>query len=166
SPAPETERRLEAARSAFAAYCAQPHPLWATLETILSLPRAAMSIRTLQRVGLLGALLPEWSSMVDLVDAEPEHRYTVDEHTLMTVERATELGSNTDPTLQRFSQLLSEVDNPAVLAFGLLFHNAGKGVREVDPVAHSAALARQAMERIRVPVEDQREVNFLIEHQL
>src|SRR5580704_6813058 len=68
APAPETERRLEAARSAFAAYCAQPHPLWATLETILSLPRAAMSIRTLQRVGLLGALLPEWSSMVDLVD--------------------------------------------------------------------------------------------------
>jgi [protein-PII] uridylyltransferase len=164
--APDTERRLEAARSAFAAYCAQPRPLWATLESILALPRAAMAMRTLQRAGLLGALFPEWASIVDLVDAEPEHRYTVDEHTLITVERATELGSNTDPTLQRFAQLLSEIENPAVLAFALLFHSAGKGVPEVDPVAHSAALARQAMERIRVPVEDQREVNFLIEHQL
>ena len=35
APAPETERRLEGARSAFAAYCSQPRPLWATLESIL-----------------------------------------------------------------------------------------------------------------------------------
>jgi len=166
APAPETERRLESARSAFAAYCAQPRPLWTTLESILSLPRAAMAIRTLQRVGLLAALFPEWASMVDLVDGEPEHRYTVDEHTLITVERATELRSNTDPTLQRFAQLLSEIENPAVLAFALLFHSAGKEAGGGDPVPLSMELARQAMERIRVPGEEQREVNFLIEHQL
>ena len=166
APAPETERSLEAARSAFAAYCAQPRPLWSTLENILSLPRAAMAIRTLQRTGLLAALLPEWSSMVDLVDVEPEHRYTVDEHSLMTVERATDLASNTDPTLQRFAQLLSEVENPAALVFALLFHNAGQGSGGGDPVPASTLLARQAMERIRVPGEDQSEVNFLIEHQL
>ncbi|MGA2882824.1 MAG: hypothetical protein ABSG13_28060 [Bryobacteraceae bacterium] len=165
-PAPETERRLEAARSAFAAYCAQPRPLWATLESILSLPRAAMAIRTLQRVGLLAALFSEWASMVDLVDTDPEHRYTVDEHTLMTLERATELGSVADPTRQRFAQLLSEIENQAVLAFALLFHNAGKGTGGGDPVQLSMTLARQAMERIRVPPEDQRDVNFLIEHQL
>jgi [protein-PII] uridylyltransferase len=166
APAPETERRLEAGRSAFAAYCAQPRPLWATLESILSLPRAAMAIRTLQRAGLLAALFPEWATMVDLVDTEPEHRYTVDEHTLMTVERATELGSSTDPTRQRFAQLLSEIENPAVLAFALLFHCAGKGTGGGDAVRLSTQLARQAMERIRVPVEEQRDVNFLIEHQL
>ncbi len=166
SPAPETERRLEAGRSAFAAYCAQPRPLWATLESILSLPRAAMAMRTLQRVGLLAALFPEWAPMVGLVDAEPEQRYTVDEHTLMTMERATELGSNTDPTRQRFAQLLSELENPAVLAFALLFHSAGKGSGDGDAVTASLALARQAMERIRVPAEEQREVSFLIEHQL
>ena len=55
TPAPETERRLEAARSAIAEYCAQPRPLWATLESILSLPRAALAIRTLQRAGLLAS---------------------------------------------------------------------------------------------------------------
>jgi [protein-PII] uridylyltransferase len=166
-PAPETERRLEAARPAFAAYCAQPRPLWATFEGILALPRAALALRILQRVGLLAALFPEWASMVDLVDAEPEHRYTVDEHTLMTVDRATQLRSDTDPTLQRFAQLLSEIENPAVLAFALLFHSAGKSPAGTgDPVQLSATLARQAMERIRVPAEEQREVNFLIEHQL
>jgi [protein-PII] uridylyltransferase len=165
APAPETERRLEAARSTFAAYCAQPRPLWATLESVLSLPRTAQAIRILQRAGLLAALFPEWATIVDLVDTEPEHRYTVDEHTLMTVERATELASNTDPTRQRFAQLLSELENPAVLVFALLFHRCGKSASG-DPVQLSLDLARQAMERIRMPGEEQREVNFLIEHQL
>jgi [protein-PII] uridylyltransferase len=166
SPAPETERRLEAAKSAFAGYCGQPRPLWATLESVLSLPRAALAMRTLQRASLLEALFPEWAAMVDLVDSEPEHRYTVDEHTLMTVERAAELGYNTDPTRQRFAQLFSEIENPAVLVFALLFHSAGQGAPGSDPIRPSMALASQAMERIRVPAEEQREVNFLIEHQL
>lgn len=164
-PAPETERRLEVAHSHFATYCSQPRPLWATLEGILSLPRAAMSIRSLQRVGLLSALFPEWAGMVDLVDTEPEHRYTIDEHALMTLERATELASNTDPTRQRFAQLRSEIENPAVLAFSFLFRSAGKTVEDGGFVAQSVTLARQAMERIRVPIEDQRDVIFLIEHQ-
>jgi [protein-PII] uridylyltransferase len=165
SPAPETERRLEAAKPAFAAYCAQPRPLWASLESVLALPRAALAMRTLQRASLLPALFPEWASMVGLLDTEPEHRYTVDEHTLMTVERAVELGYNTDPTRQRFAQLFSEIGNPAVLVFALLFHSAGRGAPGGDSIGLSMTLARQAMERIRVPVEEQREANFLIEHQ-
>jgi [protein-PII] uridylyltransferase len=165
SPAPETERRLEAAKSSFAAYCAQPRPLWATLESIFSLPRAALALRALQYAGLLAAIFPEWATIVDLVDTEPEHRFTVDEHSLLTVERAIELASNTDPTRQRFAQLLSEIENPAVLVLALLFHSVGKG-GDGDPVPLSMALARQAMERIRVPADEQREVSFLIEHQL
>ena len=77
-------------------------------------------------------------------------------------ERATELGSLTDPTRQRFAQLLSEIENPAVLAFALLFHSSGKSTGDGDPVQLSIALARRAMERIRIPVEEQRNVNFLI----
>src|SRR5579863_8428745 len=154
-PAPETERRLELARAPFAAYCAQPRPLWATLESILSLPRAAVALRTLQRTGLLAALFAEWEPIVDLVDIETEHRYTVDEHTLMEIGRASELGSLTDPPRQRFAQLLSEIENPAVLAFALLFHSCGKSTGDGDPVPLSITLARQAMERIRIPVEEQ-----------
>jgi [protein-PII] uridylyltransferase len=164
TPAPETERRLEAAQPAFAAYCAQPRPLWATLESILSLPRAALAIRTLQYTGLLAALFPELAPIVDLADHASEHRYTAGERTLMTLERATELASSSDPTRQRFAQLLSELENRAVLMFALLFHSSGQGGG--DAVAASMARARYAMDRMRVPGEEQREVNFLIEHQL
>jgi [protein-PII] uridylyltransferase len=166
-PAPETERRLEAARSVFAAYCAQPRPCGPPSKAFFlcrtPLWRFAHSAiygsadGAVSRMGLDGA---------DLVEPKPEDRYTADEHTLMALERATELRSNADPTRQRFAQLLSEIENPAVLAFALLFHSAGKGAAGGDPVQLSIALARQAMERIRVPAEEQREVDFLIEHQL
>jgi len=165
APAPDTERRLETARSAFADYCAQPRPLWATLEGILALPRAALALRVLERAGMLGSLFPEWAPMVDLVDPEPERRFTVDEHTLMTVERACDLATSTDPARRRFTELYSEIENPSALIFALLFHSAGKGLAG-DPVSNSLALARQAMERIRVPAEDQRGIDFLIGHQL
>ena len=165
SPAPETERRLEAARATFAQYCAEPPPLWPTLESIFSLPRAPLAIRTLQRTALLTALFPELAAIVDLPDAEPEHRYTVDEHTLMAVERATELRSNTDPTRQRFAQLLSEIENRAVLTLALLFHRGGAGSGGSQPIQLALTLVRRAMERMRVPVEEQRQVEFLIEHQ-
>lgn len=164
APAPETERRLEGGRASFAAYCAQPHPLWATLETILSLPRAALAIRTLEHTGLLTALFPELAATSDLVDSEAENHFTVDELALLGVERATELASTADPTRQRFAQLLSELENSAVLGLALLLHNAGKGSAG-DAVQSSLDLARQAMERMRVPAEEQREVSFLIEHQ-
>ncbi len=167
-PAPDTERRLEAARGVFAAYCAQPRPMWATIESILSLPHAAMAIRALQYTGLLTALFPEMAPIIDLVQPAPEDRYTADEQTLMALERAGELRSTADPARQRFSQLSSEIENRALLALALLFHNTGWGAATpgADPVQSSIALARQAMERIRVPAEEQRNVDFLIEHQL
>jgi len=165
-PAPETERRLEAASGLFAAYCGQPRPMWANIESILSLPHAALAIRALQYTGLLTALFPEMKPIADLVQPASEDRYTADEKALMALERATELRSTADPARRRFSQLSSELENRAVLAFALLFDGAGWGAPNSDPVQSSIALARQAMERIRVPAEEQREIHFLIEHQL
>jgi [protein-PII] uridylyltransferase len=164
--APDTERRLDAAHEAFAAYCAQPRPMWAAIESILSLPHGPMALRALQYTGLLTALFPELAAIVDLVQSAPEDRFTADEQALMAIERAAALRSTADPARQRFSQLFSEIENSALVAMALLFHNAGQGNGDGDPVATSAALARQAMERIRVPAEEQRDIDFLIEHQL
>jgi [protein-PII] uridylyltransferase len=165
-PAPDTERRLESSREAFAAYCAQPRPLWATIESILSLPHAATAIRTLQYTGLLTALFPELAPITDLVQPAPEDRYTVDEQTVMALDRATALRASSDPARQRFAQLSSEIENRALVALALLFHSTGRGARPGEVVPASLQLARQAMERIRVPAEEQRDIDFLIEHQM
>ena len=162
-PAAETERRLEAARKVFASYCGQPRPTWTALRTILGCPHAGMALRTLEATGLLRELFPEWGAIEHLVTADPEYRYTVDEHTLETIERVVELGAAASPERQRFAVLLSEIDDAAVLLFALLFHEMGRG--EADPLGRAAALARQAMTRIEAPANAQSTVEFLILHQ-
>jgi len=48
------------------------------------------------------------------------HRYTVDEHTLVTMQNLRKLPAG-------YSELLAEVKQPSVVMFALLFHDVGKG---------------------------------------
>ena len=162
----ETERRLEEIREAFAAYCADPQPLWTPLRAILSLPHAALALRAMHNTGLMQALFPEWENIACLVVPDYYHRYTVDEHTLVTIEKLAELASIKDPAHLRFAEILSEIEDQALLRFTLLFHDTGKGSDSGDHAHRSVELARQAMRRIQVPAEEQVRVEFLIEHHL
>jgi [protein-PII] uridylyltransferase len=91
--AAETERRLEHAASAFAAWCASPpQPLWPPLRNILSLPHSAAALRAMHDTNLLQAMFPEWKTISCLVVPDFYHRYTVDEHTLVAIEKLAELG--------------------------------------------------------------------------
>ena len=162
-PAPETERRMEAARAAFAAYCAQPQPLWSALKAILGCPHAGMVLRTLEATGLLRSLFPEWDVIDHLVTPDSAYRFTVGEHVLGTIERVIELGSGDNAERQRFAGLLSEIDDVTVLLYALLFHQMGRG--DADPAGRAAERALQAMARIQAPDEARGTVEFLIRHQ-
>jgi [protein-PII] uridylyltransferase len=161
----DTERRMAAARGACSEYCAKPQALWGTLESILSEPHAPAALRVLDEAGLFVAVFQEWASIENLAVAESDYRYTIDEHTLLAVERVAELRSTRDPARQRFSQLVSEIDNPALLPFALLFHNAGKNATNGDQVELAAERAGEVMARIGMPAEEQGMVEFLILHQ-
>ncbi|MBZ5594644.1 MAG: hypothetical protein LAP39_20565 [Acidobacteriia bacterium] len=161
--APDTERRVEAVRPMFATLCAQPRSLWPVLRSLLSSPHPATALRALENTGLLSALFPEWVNVENLAVTAPEHRYTVDEHTLGAIECVGRLTLATDPAQRRFSQLLAEIDSPALLLFALLFHEMGRN--QDDPLRVAAERARVAMARIQMPVQDQGTVQFLIEHQ-
>jgi [protein-PII] uridylyltransferase len=179
APAAETERRLEASRDGFAAWCAQPQPVWAALKTTLACPHAAMALRSLEATGLMRALFPEWGAIEHLVIADSEYPYTVGEDALEAVECVIELGSTAglveggvngaangathSPERTRFAGLLSELDDVAVLLFALLFHDMGRGA--ADPVRLAAERAGQAMARIGMPEDVQGTVEFLILHQ-
>jgi len=101
-----------------------------------------------------------------LVVPDYYHRYTVDEHTLIAIEKLAELACTEDPARLRFAELLSETQDLALLRFALLFHDSGKGAGEGDHARRSVELARQAMQRIQVPGDDQVRIEFLIEHHL
>ena len=166
APSWETERRLQAAKPIFAAYCAGPRPLWAMLKNILALPHIAKALRTLQNNELLAALFPEWSHIENLNLAESGQRYTVDEHVLAACECVRDLQATTDLERQRFAQMLSEIDNPAVLIFALLYHEMGKDSASGGSIRLSVMRAAEAAHRIGMLPEEQSDVEFLIEHQL
>jgi [protein-PII] uridylyltransferase len=165
-PAADAERRLESGLEEFAAYCAQPRPLWTALRVILELPHASMALRAMHRTGLLECVFPEWTHINCLVVPDFYHRYTVDEHTLVAIEQVAALKGAQDPARRQLEELLSEIEAPAVLRFALLFHDAGKGSGSEDHAWISVELARAAMERIQMPAGERSAVEFLIEHQL
>jgi [protein-PII] uridylyltransferase len=125
-----------------------------------------MALRAMHDTGLVQILFPEWKGIVCLVVPDYYHRYTVDEHTLVAIEKLEELASGRNPTGKRFSEILSEIGDGALLRFALLFHDAGKGGDSGDHATRSVELAQQAMQRIGMPAQEQCEVEFLIQHHL
>ena len=164
--AAETERRLEENYELFARYAEKQQPLWPALRAILALPHAAAALRAMHYTSLIQALFPEWKNIACLVVPDYYHRYTVDEHTLVAIERLAELAVTKDPSRRRFAEILSEIDDQVLLRFALLFHDTGKGSSSGDHARRSVELAREAMQRIQMPPEDQARVEFLIEHHL
>ncbi len=164
--AADTERRLEQAAEAFGEYCAHAKSLWPALHRVLSLPHAAAALRVMHDTGLLQALFPEWRNIFCLVVPDYYHRYTVDEHTLVAIEKLEELGERKDADHRRLAEILSEVEDLALLRFALLFHDSGKGLHSGDHARVSVELAKSAAERIGMRPEEAAEVEFLIEHHL
>jgi [protein-PII] uridylyltransferase len=159
--APETERRLAQAAPAF-----RPEgPLWPQVAALLRLPHAYAALTTAREAGLLARLFPEYERIDCLVTADFYHRYTVDEHSLRTIQILHDLRQTQDPLQRRFAELMQEVEQPEVLLFALLLHDVGKGSGR-DHVEEGMDLAEGAMERIAMPETDREMVRFLIRNHL
>jgi [protein-PII] uridylyltransferase len=120
----------------------------------------------MHRLGLLGALFPEFRVIDTLVIRDLYHRYTVDEHTLLSIENIHALrGATSDPE-RRFAEILSELEQPELLHLSLLFHDIGKGLSADDHVEASLGAVEGALERLRLNEEQREIVRFLIRHHL
>ena len=69
------------------------------------------------------------------------HKYTVDEHTLLTIRNLESLREPDDPGQQRFDSILQELHAPELLTLALLFHDVGKW-RDADHAQESVRLAQ------------------------
>ncbi|MGH9672329.1 MAG: HD domain-containing protein, partial [Bryobacteraceae bacterium] len=165
-PSQDAERRLAGHHSALAAYYRDSRPLWNSLRDILSQPHAALALRVMHEAGFLRVVLPEWEQIECLVVRDFYHRYTVDEHTLVTIETLDDLVKTESPGRRRFALLYSELEEPALLRLALLLHDIGKGGSEGGHSARSDAMAAEAMERIQLPMAHRPLVRFLVQHHL
>ncbi len=162
----EAEQKIEARQGKLRAYFQTPRTLWPALSAILSLPHAPLAARAMHETGVLAAIFPELEHIECLVQRDFYHRYTVDEHTLVTLQNLWGLQRVREGPAQSFRDLFGEIKEPAALAFALLFHDSGKGVEGEGHVDGSVRLARAAMARILMPEQASSLVLFLIARHL
>ena len=160
--AQDAGQRIVASLPALRKYFSEPRPIWPALREMLSLPHLDMALDSMHETGALKAIFPEQEAIDCLVIRDFYHRYTVDEHTLTAIRILLHLGTNLEPSVKPYAELLSELENPAALYFALLYHDVGKGTPDEGHVDASLRICEGAMERIGMPEPDREMVRFLI----
>src|SRR2546429_2320853 len=98
----------------------------ATLREILGSDYPGVALRSMQRLGLLTEILPEFGRIDSLVVRDFYHRYTVDEHSLRTIEHLQELAEPPDERGAHFAPLWKTAERRGLPIITLAFHHAGK----------------------------------------
>ena len=139
---------------------------WSVLNEILAADYPGVALRPMHRLGLLTEALPEFRSIDSLVVRDFYHRYTVDEHSLRTIEHLQELAEPPDSRGKHFSGLWRGVERRDLLILSLLLHDVGKGMLVENHVTGSLQALEIAADRLKLTPEEEAEVHFLIEHHL
>jgi [protein-PII] uridylyltransferase len=139
---------------------------WTSLREILGSDYPGVALRPMQRLGLLTQILPEFGMIDSLVVRDFYHRYTVDEHSLRTIEHLQELAAPPDDRGTHFVPLWRTAERRDLLILSLLLHDVGKGMAVENHVTGSLAALESAALRLKLSPEEKAEIHFLIEHHL
>jgi [protein-PII] uridylyltransferase len=156
------EDRITDALPAIAIHIPEGPYLWNALREILLGPHAALALRTMHALGILEMLIPEFHGIDALVIRDSYHRYTVDEHTFLTIDNVHGLRQPANPYEQSLAQLLPEIDRLDLFLLTLLLHDTGKARRNVEHVAPSMELADAFLARMEFDPEEREAVLNLI----
>jgi [protein-PII] uridylyltransferase len=115
--------------------------------------------------GFLGRLFPEFQLISWRVVRDFYHKYTVDEHTLLTIRNLERLVTTDLPERGRFARVLEDLDAPELLVLALLYHDVGKWHDE-DHATESVRMATVMLDRLQVSGDARNAVLFLIQHHL
>ena len=136
------------------------------LQILESDKRVMRTLRSMNEVGLLGSLLPEWEHIVCRWQHVIYHTYTVDVHSLFLVQELRRLERRKHETsLPELTELMRATTDHAVLYLGCLLHDVGKGLGG-DHSNRGAVRARACVERLGLAAERRERVEFLVRHHL
>jgi [protein-PII] uridylyltransferase len=174
----EAERWVEECLPRAGEKAASSSGLWPVLRRILTLPHAVEALRVMHRLGVLVLLFPEFAVIDCLVIRDFYHRYTVDEHTLTTLQNLQSLGalgraiSSNRPRSgpggweQQWAEIYGELEEPALLSLCLLVHDVGKGMATENHIEGSLDAAGTVSARLGLEPGERETVRFLIENHL
>lgn len=162
----DTEHAVESALPKIQKWVSTTPDLWEHFRQILVLPHAAAALRAMHRLGLLVLLFNEFQLIDSLVIRDYYHRYTVDEHSLVTIENLHHLAAEAGEMNRRFRDILLSVEFPELLYLSLMFHDVGKGMPTENHVEGSLQAVKGVFDRLRLDPVGRDTVNFLIGNHL
>jgi [protein-PII] uridylyltransferase len=156
------EDRITDALPALAIHIPEGPYLWNALREVLLGPHAAHALRTMHALGVLEMLIPEFHGIDALVIRDSYHRYTVDEHTFLTIDNVHGLRQPVHEFEQRLAQLLPEIERLDLFLLALLLHDTGKARRTGEHAGQSVELADSFLARLDFDAEERESILKLI----
>jgi [protein-PII] uridylyltransferase len=121
-------------------------------------------LHAMHRVDFLGRWMPEFGRLTALVQHEYFHRYTVDEHTLVCVEKLDSLLDTEEPRHQGYRELFQKLWDPYVLYLSVLLHDTGKAANSRHHAIESTINAQKVARRLQLTSEQRRLLIFLVDN--
>lgn len=118
-------------------------------------------LKSLHDTGILARIIPEFSALTCLVNFDGHHQFTVDEHTLKTLEELDRIETDSAYPEREFREVFEEIKDPLPLRLALLLHDTGKATPGEHAVSGTEA-ATLFCERIGLDEKVIETVDFLI----
>lgn len=119
--------------------------------------RLGEPLRRLHEVGLLERIIPQFAHARHLLQFNNYHKFTVDEHSIIAVERALELAAD-DGWL---GAAWRQINRKRAVLLALLIHDLGKGFVE-DHSELGARMAREVATRLELPADEAAIIEYLV----
>ena len=147
------------------AFRASPEARESFLKMLRVKGRVAAGLRLMHDLDFLGKYLPEIARVTCMVQHDLYHRFTVDEHTLRTIEALDELANSRGKSLDRYRGVYDQVSDLAVLHLGLLMHDIGKGLGG-GHTEKGIEIAKRLCARLQLEEKMTEQVVFLVRQHL
>ena len=135
--------------------------------SLLAAPRnPEATLRRMNEAGVLGRFVPEFGSVVSMMQFNMYHHYTVDEHLLRTVGVVSEiLRGEAEKAHPLAHKLIGSVERTRALYVAAFLHDIAKG-REEDHSIAGARVARSLGPRLGLDQTETELVEWLVLHHL
>lgn len=120
-------------------------------------PQLARILWRLHELGVLEKMIPAFSRARGMLQFNDYHKYTVDEHCLLAVRRATEFAQDDGP----LGDVYTAIEQKEILHLALLIHDLGKGYVE-DHSDVGRRIARETAVHLRLPPHETELLEFLV----
>ena len=136
----------------------------ALLRFLVPRPGLYARLSEMHDCGLLARLVPPFQAITCRVVRDFYHKYTVDEHTLLTIRNLERLADAPEHR-GRFAAVARDLESPELLVLALLLHDVGKASDE-DHAVESVRMAERVLDEWALADAARDTVLFLIRHHL